>query len=225
MRRLRTLECILLVLVALLMLPGCWVMTVHPLSQDDDVSVADPGLGGQWWQQEHDCRLTITALPSSARHQFTLEYSVPEKGAKDECAQRDGAPTLELGGRLVDLQGHLFLDVLPSETSDDFQTIPTHSIFRVTVGKDGLDLVPLNPEFVAKAIREGKIEGLDVETGGKLDELVITSRTSELRKFVLSAVDDAQAFPVIDEDRTWHFARMPAGVPPRAPSPKPACQQ
>jgi hypothetical protein len=226
MRGLRSVALISLVSVALLVLPGCWVNSVHPLYQEDDRQPADPGLGGQWWQAEGDCRLSITVYPN-VRRQFTLEYSVPSDKDAKGCAQGGGAPALQLEGTLVDLNGHLFLDLQPSEFNGGFQTIPTHSIFRVTVGKDELDLVPLEPEFVAKAIHDGKIEGLSVDTGDKLDELAITSRTSELRKFVLSVADDVNAFPeMTDGERHWHFTRMPAGVKPRTTTPqKPACAE
>lgn len=224
MRRLRSFIFILLIVAGLLALPGCWVMSVYPLYEDDDLQIADPGLVGQWWQPQSDCRLSISVAPKfSSRQEFAVEYSVPEKGAKNGCLIENGEGPVKLRGPLVEIEGHLFLDLLPSEAHEDFQTIPVHSIFRITVRNDELDLVPLRSEFVAAAIRNRQIQGMGVDDA-KFDVPTITAPTPELRKFVLAAVDDTAAFPVVDGDHSWHFTKMPAGVTPRTPPQKPACE-
>lgn len=223
MRQARSFGLILAILAALLVLPGCWVMSVYPLYQADERQPVDPGLAGQWWQAEGDCRLSITVGQKfTGEQEFALEYSVPAKGAEgahDACVVDDGQDAIKLRGRLVDLQGHLFLDVMPAEVHDDFQVMPVHSIFRIAVRNEELDIVPLNPDFVEKAAREEKIQAMD-------EDPVITAKTDEWRKFVLSVADDVSAFPeVVRDRRLWHFTRMPVGLPPRATKVKPACSE
>ncbi len=221
MPRLRILSFMLLIVAALVLLPGCWVMSVYPLYEENERQPVDPGLIGKWWQPTSDCRLIITPAQNyTGRQELAVEYSVPENGPNNGCLIDSGSPAIKMKGTLVDVEGHLFLDLLPDEPEGSFQTMPMHSVYRIELRNDELDFVPLSPGFLVKAIRAGQIQGMTDD-----DVPVITAPRPELRKFLVAMVDDTQAFPVVDGDRNWHFTKMPAGVAPRTSKQKPACSE
>jgi len=192
----RTLR-LLFVLLSLLLLSGCWVFSLHPLYEDEDVTAKfDPVLAGAWVDPNGGCLLTFAPANESYPFFYHVEYMAPNEKQTVGCLV-DTGKKLEFDGHLVKLGQHRFLDLGPTEKDICFQCLPTHSVYLVSMEKDSLSLVPLDYDWLRAALREKRLTISTteaVESSDIGDGLTLTLSTKDLRQFVSKYADDQSAF-------------------------------
>jgi hypothetical protein len=186
---------------ATLTMPGCWVMSIHPLWLPDEPHPFNPRLVGDWWQQEDDCRWHITALNGEYHVTYTIPATHSRRNTLGESCEA------EFCGYLAEIGNHRFLDLVPVNViANNPQLVIAHAFYRVTVDQHAIELVPLNVEFVVRAIERREIAGrIDREHWANC--AVITAATSKVRAFVSAHARDASAFTDVDEQgyAYWRF--------------------
>jgi hypothetical protein len=169
----------------MVLLSGCWTLSIHPLYLESDL-VVDPGLEGIWGDPES---------PEGETWQFVREtetsYRLVIREANDLLVDPRKHGVFE--ARLVRLGDRLFLDLFPEtpETVNEYfesHVIPAHSFSRLVLEGHVLRLAPLSPEWLKENLRSGAIE-LAHETQD--DEIVLTASTEELRAFALEHASNA----------------------------------
>jgi hypothetical protein len=179
-----------LVLASVSLFQGCWVYSVYSLHEDDSETVFDSSLLGHWKQPEGGCVLLITDGGSGS---YQVQYIAPGVRQEDGCLLETGT-SAGFQGRLVEVGGQRFLDVMPTERESRHHSIRVHSFFKVTLDAQSLALVPLDPEWLKQAVEGGQVE-LDAlaESDGVH---VITATSEELRAFLRDYGDNNEAFPL-----------------------------
>jgi hypothetical protein len=176
-------------LVCLLMLPGCWVYSINSLYEnklfaprDPDI-VFDSGLIGTWKVSNEDCLTTLSIVSTEEPH-----YQLKVKGEGKEC--NDEGKELQFEARLVKLDSRAFLDV--SARAEDICTscLDAHQIYLTTLGKNTLDLIPVDSEWLKNAIEGKRISMATV--AGNTD--ILTGSSKELKEFCRKYADDKAVF-------------------------------
>lgn len=184
---------LLIAILALLVLPGCWTTSLHALYENDDPHLTyDPAMIGTW---QADAESPVVITGDSKGGDYTLEY-------RDE----DGRYVYE--GRLVQLGSYRFLDVVPTASygaSGNNQEVepgyfPMHSILRVTLENDSLALTAPDDTRLCTAAQENKLTVGDCVDGN----FVFTARTAVLQGFLLEHADDLEIFPRTKPDAALH---------------------
>src|SRR5438270_12772345 len=78
-----------LVSFSLLFLSGCWIYTLNPLYQDQDVYAFDASLTGSWINPVGDCLLTLSPDNNLYPSYYRVLYSAPDP-QKGECLVAPG---------------------------------------------------------------------------------------------------------------------------------------
>ncbi len=177
---------LLLVAGAGFLLAGCLVPSLHPLFTDKDI-VVRADLVGAWTAEEGGAGWLFSLEPDSS---YSVAYS--DSGDND---------TSWFTAHLVDLNGHLFMDLYPNPTdvlSDAYKShlIAAHTFSKVELDSSGLTLAILDVDWLRENLDAGRIHLAHEELGP--GDLVLTASTVELQKFILSVVDDTDAFSSID---------------------------
>ncbi|MBI3931987.1 MAG: hypothetical protein HY317_01105 [Acidobacteria bacterium] len=151
---------------------GCLtqVSSLQPLF-DADEAVALPELEGSWLEEEGSTVLTF--------RQIGPEY---EMGITEDGKRENGRLRLRFG-RLGD---DVFWDLTaqPSEHEGLWgeHRLPVHSFARVRLEDDRLEVAFLNPDWLEKAMAEGRLEpGHE----GLRDLILLTVPTPELQRLLL----------------------------------------
>jgi hypothetical protein len=188
-----------IILAGLILLPGCWTYSLHPLSENDDQHLAyDPLLEGVWQPGDSDCSKIVIAGDSKAQ-QYTVTLIDLEKSPKCNGTE----PGIRFATRLVQLGADRFLDVVPSGDAAGIGALPAHSVFKVFLNADSLALVPLSDSWLC-----GTSEAEQANLGECLDgDFVLTAHTDVLQEFVKNHADDGGVFPEPSADDTWHRER------------------
>lgn len=198
---------------ATLIMPSCWVMSIHPLWRPDEPHPFDARLVGNWWQREADCKWQISAVNG----EYHVAYSNSAFRNKHNLLAEHGVA--EFHGYLVQIGGCHFLDLLPVNViTTNPQLVAAHAIYRIAVEQHAIELVPLNAEFVVKAIARREIAGR-VDHEQWADCAVITAPTSRVSAFVSAHSSDVAAFTDVDDQGGpyWRFEPLPAqSVPAEA---------
>ena len=179
--------------VSLPLLAGC-VQSVYPFYEDSDL-VFDGSLAGTWVGEGElkPCLLTITADRSRQVRQYNLELLRVPGGCPDlnsDWSKPGG------GGQLLQLGQQRFLDVW-----DDMCGL--HTLLKVRANSHTLSLVPIDSDLLADFIRnktvnlQGRIEGGSAAWGYP-DDVLLTSATEDLRKFLRAHADDKNLFRETD---------------------------
>lgn len=179
----------LLVAATLLLMPGCWVVSLQPLATDDN-TVAEPALTGRW--EGTDSALEITAADENA---YELAYTEKEK-------------TVRFAARVVRLDGQRYLDVAPAESEERDDAIgahlvPAHSIWRLQVSKENLQLTPIHADHLPKFLAQMQAEG-------QLHERSVLTLSSEALAQLLQKYGSEPGF----WDEALTYARVAPGAPP-----------
>lgn len=160
-------------------LAGCWTLSLNPLYTDADIAF-NPALLGTWTVADDDDDETwIFEREGDDAYRLTIEK---EEGADGEFVVH-----------LLRLGGYLFFDLFPEEpdTENDFyrsHVIPGHSFSRVKFAGDTLHLAAFDTQWLRKRIEAGEptIDHQELD-----DVIVLTARTADLQRFVLAHVDEA----------------------------------
>ena len=186
-----------LILILLLLLPGCWVFSINPLYEDADTSRAfDRSLTGNWWEPNGGCLLTLTPEGEPYPSTYHVEYAAPAERKDADCLV-DAGKKVEFEGRVVNLGEHRFLDLAPLDKDICFQCLPLHSIYMVSLDKDTLSLVPMDYDWLRSALQEKRLNlstSEDVESSESGDPITLTVSTKDLRNLAGKYADDHDVF-------------------------------
>lgn len=183
-------------LASIVALNGCWVFSVYPLAATDEELVFDKLLPGNWWNAQNRCSVTFARLPEEKSYRVVY---LTGKDATDNCWLGQGQ-VASFEGKVVELGGARFLDVVPADLPLQNHMVLTHSFYRLRVDMNSLSLTPMNYPFVEGLMKQEKLRGVD-----RSDEImVLTASTKELREFFrLNATNDN----VWDSARKLDFQR------------------
>lgn len=178
------------------------VASLLPLFEDAYL-VSEPGLLGTW--KAADAADTWTFEKADGMEYLLIqrqaEYDLEKVPSRETTSQKVPGDTVRFRARLGRLGAGLFLDLVPAdqghpEIRNDLYNahmIPGHTLARVWLEKDSLRIVFLDQDWLAKAIKDGRMAPAHVETK---DWLVLTAPTAELQTFILKYGDDKKAFPL-----------------------------
>ncbi len=185
--------------LTLLVMSGCWALSVHPLYTEKDL-VADPMLVGQWYAPEEQDQLWIFEQAGEQAYRLTIVGDEIETQLKDAVKKKtrlsvtiDPEKDAIFDAHLVKLGKYTFLDFYPEEPDNANELlmshlIPAHSFARVSIEENILALSFFNPEWLKKGLADGTL-AIKHEEGE--DVLILTAGTEELQKFILEHVDEA----------------------------------
>lgn len=182
---------ILLALLGLLVLPGCWVQSINGLSEaellgTDKDQVYDPGLLGAWTSTNSDGCVTTLDVTAESKDYHWKVINVG-KGCNNE---NDEAETDYYEGQLFQLGDHKFLDLTARASDICNACVAVHWIFKVETETDSLNLIPIDSDWLKKAEKE-KTVTLATSYG---DRDTLTASPKELKEFCRKYADDENVF-------------------------------
>ena len=180
--------------MGLLLLSGC-IQSVYPWYAEQDV-VFDPSLAGTWLTEgENDdgkeCMVTITADETREVRHYNLEI------ASATCP--DANSNVSAGAQLFQVGGNRYLDIW-----DDTHDLNT--LMKVRQEGDGLLLIPLDIDSLELLMKKGRFK-LRARVNGHTmapDDIMITSETGELRRFLRENSNQERLF---NEGNEFRFRR------------------
>lgn len=192
---------------ALLLMSGCYVVSLHPLFSEEEM-IAEPGLFGTWVNENGELSFRFEPAQDSLYDLTVTQFQkVPGKpGEPDEVREKSA----EFRACLGMVGNYLYLDMCPKLTEDGaggnlfyaIQMLPSHAFIRVETTKEGLNIRPMNPDWFAE--REGAeaagipFERMNMEDPFKPDggaqRIVLTGSTDQLKAFIKNHEDDADLF-------------------------------
>jgi hypothetical protein len=148
---------IALVLAALLVLPGCWVVSIHGLYEEPSIDsprqdpdlVFDQSLTGSWSATEDKCTTLLTI--ASKDEVYDLQSTEQGEGCSD-AGKKDHRQ-----GRLVKLDTYYFLDVSPLPDDVCEMCLAEHWIFLVRFDKDTLSFTAIDSDWLKKSLAAKKV--------------------------------------------------------------------
>ncbi len=176
--------------LAVTLLSGCWIVSVHPLYTNDTLTY-DERLVGIWNAED----TTLVVLAAGDR-KYGVQY-IDTKHPRH---------TTLLEAQLVKLGDQLYLDVYPSpevDAGDETHRIAVHSFWKVSLDGDKLILTPINSDWLDKQLEK---DAATIRTAPLQRATLLTASTAELQEFVRRY--DKQAF-LVNEEAVWR--RQPAG--------------
>jgi hypothetical protein len=195
----------------LLVLVGCEpIQSIHPFWTPETLTF-EPALIGTWVSRddpgEPDLTLRFERSDRAGEQAYRV-YLYCQRPAREDKALKDWSLLLE--GRLIRLDGVLYLDLYPDkvtkkngwkmEVENPLFHRGIHTLYRVQLEGDVLKLEYLEDDWVKAQIRAGKIQvGHEFGEGHWL----LTAGTHELQQLIRQAQGDALAFSAID------FRRQP----------------
>jgi hypothetical protein len=170
----------LMTVMALLLLAGCFTLSVHPFYEAKDV-VREPSLLGVWSDPED---------PQSETWQFLAgggdEYQlvIREEDSLRIKPHMDGV----FEAHLFRVGGQLYLDMMPEEPAGSSaffmsHVLPAHSVWQVELAGKDLVLKILETDRLEAAMAAGELDLSFVERDGLQ---VLTATSAELRAMLLS---------------------------------------
>ncbi|MFY9680221.1 MAG: hypothetical protein WA424_02095 [Candidatus Sulfotelmatobacter sp.] len=144
---------ICLVIVGLLVLPGCEVMSIHPLYEDvspkDPDIVLDKDLAGSWSLTDGKCTTTLTVTAKEEIYDF--------RSVKEGEGCSDAGEEARMQARLVKLDSYYFLDVSPRAEDVCDTCLALHWISLARFDKDTLSLTPIDSDGLNELLRAGTV--------------------------------------------------------------------
>jgi hypothetical protein len=173
---------------------GCWQVSIHPFF--DETAPLD-GVAGPWVADEKDPgTLELVASPDGS---WTIRLTESDG---DTSAARVRF------GRVGD---QLFWDMtaeVPKGAGEltELHLLPVHSVARVRLEGDRLEVAQLDPRWLAQAIDDGRVELAHADPDSRDSDapVILTAPTAELEGFLRSYGDDPEAF---SETTVYHRAR------------------
>jgi hypothetical protein len=178
---------LMITLAALSSLNGCAVQSVYPWYEDEDV-VFDGHLAGTWVGEEElkPCLLDITADSTRQVRHYNIEFSKVPGGCPDlnsDCVRLSG------GAQVLQLGHQRFFDIWDDEYG-------LHNLLKIQTDSMTLSLVPMDPDLMGDLIRrkavklQGRVQGHTMWP----DDVLLTSSSQDLRKFLRDHADDKNLF-------------------------------
>lgn len=170
----------LLIVVTGLLVCGCLVPSLHPLFTDKDIAVRSE-LIGDWASEDGDALWLFQLEPDSS---YSLAYV-------------ENNDTSWFVTHLVELRNRLFMDMYPDPNdalSDAYKVhlVAAHTFSKINFDSGIVTISVLDTDWLRARNDSGKLN-LAHELLGPGD-LILTASTEELQIFMLSIVDDPDAF-------------------------------
>jgi len=178
---------IVVALSGLLVLPGCWVESIHALyeeglaTKDSDV-VFDQRLNGSWAATDKKC---TTVLAISAKDDI-YDLQMTEQG--EGCS--DTGKKSRQQARLVKLDNHYFLDVSPVPDDVCEMCLAKHTIYQLKFDKDSFSLTPIDSDWLKGAVEQNKVALATMPD----DTDMLIAPSADLKKFCRKYADDPEVF-------------------------------
>jgi hypothetical protein len=180
---------LLLIVLAVTCAPGCLVVSLSPVYQNDTIGW-DATLLGSWQNSEDKSSIEIERGEWKS---YRIKYVHPIE-------------TGMLTGYLTAIGDDRFLDVMPARGEDRGSfLIPVHAVLRLRVDGDRIELTPISYDWMNERLRAGtRIPGLNVVLDQK-ENAVVVSPTPILRAWLRKQLRDGPVFgaPAV-------FTRAPA---------------
>lgn len=169
---------LVLLVLAVTFAPGCLVVSLSPVYQDDTIGW-DATLLGSW--QDADDKSSIE-IERGEWKSYRIKYVHPIE-------------TGTLTGYLTAIGDDKFLDVMPARGEDRGSfLVPVHAVLRLRLEGDRLELTPLSYDWMNERLRAGtRIAGLNVVLDQKENALVVSSTTT-LRGWLRKQLKDGPVF-------------------------------
>jgi hypothetical protein len=177
------------------------VVSLLPLF-DDGYLVSEPALLGTWKAADRADTWTFEKADGMEYllTQRQAEYGLEESAGSETPSKKVPGDTARFRARLGRLGAGLFLDLIPAEQGNpairndlyNAHMVPGHTLARAWLDKDSLRIVFLDEDWLAEAVKDGRIALAHVETKGWL---VLTAPTSGLQAFILKYGGEKRAFP------------------------------
>lgn len=196
---------LLLFLSLLILLPGCFLKSVHPLVADKDAVLLD-GLEGTWldgndlWTFINDPR-NVTNYDLS-KYDLDIEVEDDEDITEtlylvlvQDITKPQEEPDILLG-KVAEIGDYHYLDLTffrLTETDDltDVHLFPVHTFSRVQAGGDELSIEFFKSDWISELIEANRVR---IKHEKVDDQVLITASTRELQQFVEKYGDDDEAF-------------------------------
>jgi len=200
----KTKNILFIVLIAVL-LPGCFVKSLHPFYLKEDL-VFKKEILGTWTGADS----SVWKIEQQSKFTGLFKPDVPEQAYLITLTDNKGTATFSV--HLFKLGSKLFLDFYPREagSNNDFMAshlVPMHTVARVEISPEKMVIQWYNEEWLIGLFRQNKIriahEKVPYEGVGAGDDnfqVVLTAPTAELQKFMEKYSDDPKAF---DKDYTF----------------------
>lgn len=160
-----------------------FVVSLHPFYTKLDLE-ADPGLTGSWKDKEGDVSFTFE---EGTEKEYGLVVKEREGGQETSG---------EFEAHLMRLGGSWFIDFFPKNNNgeDEFHRVHFfrgHSIARVELGQNSMQMVFLSASWLRARIEEKSIDTPHEETDGSL---LLTGTTEEVQELANLYANDEAAF-------------------------------
>jgi len=160
-----------------------FVVSLSPFYSKTDLQT-DPRLSGTWQDEEGDVSFTFEA---GTEKEYTL--IVKEREGEQQTSGEFEAHLLRLGGSW-------FIDFFPKSNSgeDEFHRVHFfrgHSIARVELGQDSMQMAFLSASWLRERIEEKSIDTPSVKADGSL---LLTGTTEEVQELTDLYANDEKAF-------------------------------
>ena len=207
---------LLLALIALLVLSGCWVESINPLYDEGtfdhprrDADLAfDQRLIGTWRTSDDKC---TTILTIAAKDQV---YDMQASDQGNECSE----DKTHRQARLVKLDTHYFLDVSPTDDAVCDMCVAKHDIFLAKFDEYSLALTPIDAEWLQTSIASKRVRLATLAYNTD----TLTSSPIDLKAFCRKYADNDAVFK---PDATESFERDLASAVPSQNEPVGAKKQ
>ena len=170
---------ITLLLLILVLFPGCLVTSLHPLGGEEDI-VFDENLIGTWIDDDGD------GWAFSKGEKNTYKLIIFDKENE-----------VEFNAKLVKLGDKLFLDICPERLDTksiyDILMLPTHTFMKFSLEDSELSLGLNEPKWFNDRIEQNKDIGIQYTISDD-DIVILTAPTEELRAFYLKHADENDFF-------------------------------
>lgn len=168
-------------IVALLILPGCIVRSVHSWVKDDSITFEEDLLGG-WTGADEKGESVAMTFVRGADNSYIVQYS-----------DKDSHGIFE--GKLGKFGTDYFMDFRPKETAqgvDGMLLFPTHTVARLEIAPGQLTVRLLSYDAMKSAAKLDRLR--DLKYAWEENELLITSNSSELEPFLLGLGRDSNLY-------------------------------
>jgi hypothetical protein len=169
-------------LVLAVLASGCMVRAVYPWLRAEDITFEENLLGG--WIGKSDTNEVAMTFVRREKNSYEVQYS-------------DGEKHGVFLGKLAKFGSDYYLDFKPKDNVPGLEGLlqfPTHSAAWLEISRDSLVIHPLDyDKFVADAKLE-RLRDLRFAWGEDENQLILTSKTEDLQRFLLALGHDSIYF-------------------------------
>ncbi len=174
-------------LVLVLLLPGCFVQSFQPFYTISSV-VDLPAIHGEW------------RLVRKSEENVAEEYPEPWNFDIDEITTFEDGISSTLDAVYFKVDNVTFVDLSPSEIEEQLNawwaihTIPVHSVCKIEISGDTLNVIPLDGEWIEEMFEEKKLALSYIDIDSEEGQIVLSSSAEELELFLKKYGRNTEAF-------------------------------